>query len=146
MTASAPVRIDKWLWAARFFKTRSLAIDAITAGHVRRSAAGSMSGDRVKPAHNVRTGDAYAIQRGDVTMDIVVTLVSDRRGSATDAALLFSETPASIAARDERRALRAAVSAQPALQGRPTKQDRRKLAELFAKNFAGTPHQNADEQ
>lgn len=145
MTETAPVRIDKWLWAARFFKTRSLAIDAIAAGHVRRSAAGSMSGDRVKPAHNVRPGDSYTIQRGDVTMDIVVLLASDRRGSAADAALLFRETAESVAARTERRMLHTAVAAQPVMQGRPTKQDRRKLAELFAKNFAGASHLDREE-
>jgi ribosome-associated heat shock protein Hsp15 len=139
MTDAPSVRIDKWLWAARFFKTRSLAIDAIAAGHVRRGASGSMAGDRVKPAQSVRSGDSYTIQRGDVRMDIVVTLVSDRRGSAADAALLFSETADSAAARAERQALRAAVAAPPVMQGRPTKHDRRKLAQLFAKNYAGTP-------
>jgi len=145
MGETALIRIDKWLWAARFFKTRSLAIDAIAAGHVRRSTTGSMSGDRVKPAHIVRPGDAYTVQRGELTMDIVVLAASDRRGSATDAALLFRETPESVAARTERRLLRAVAAAQPVMQGRPTKQDRRKLAELFAKNFAGGPHMSTEE-
>lgn len=146
MADTLSVRIDKWLWAARFFKTRSLAIDAIDAGHVRRGAVGSVAGDRVKPAHLVRPGELYTIQRGDAIMDVVVKAISERRGSATDAALLFEETAASIAARLQRQTLRAAVSAMPVSRGRPTKQDRRKLAELFSKNYAGAPHLNADEQ
>jgi ribosome-associated heat shock protein Hsp15 len=139
------VRIDKWLWAARFFKTRSLATEAIDAGHVRKGSVGSISGDRLKPAHIVQVGDVYAIQRGDSGVEIVVTAVSDRRGSATEAALLFEESLASISARTHRHAQRTASSAQPVFRGRPTKQDRRKLAELFAKNYAGLPHPNSDE-
>ena len=137
-TSTVSVRIDKWLWAARFFKTRSLATDAIDAGHVRRGSVGSVSGDRLKPAHNVRVGDTYAVQRGDSLHEIVVTAVSDRRGSATDAALLYRETDTSIAARLDKQALRAAAnSSQPPMRGRPTKQDRRELAEMFAKNYSG---------
>jgi len=137
-TSTVSVRIDKWLWAARFFKTRSLATDAIDAGHVRRGSVGSVSGDRLKPAHNVRVGDTYAVQRGDSLHEIVVTAVSDRRGSATDAASLYRETDTSIAARLDKQALRAAAnSSQPPMRGRPTKQDRRKLAEMFAKNYSG---------
>ena len=146
MTDFANVRIDKWLWAARFFKTRSLATDAIDAGHVRRAAIGSVSGDRVKPAHAVRVGESYAVQRGDLVQQLVVTAVSERRGSATDAALLYQETEASIAARLEQKALHAAADAAMGshgtnfLRGRPTKQDRRKLADMFAKNYS---HQSA---
>jgi ribosome-associated heat shock protein Hsp15 len=88
MNESAVVRVDKWLWAARFFKTRSLATDAIDSGHVRRASNGSISGERVKPAVTVRVGDAFAIQRGDMLQEIVVTSVSDRRGSAMDAAVI----------------------------------------------------------
>ena len=148
MTDSAIVRINKWLWAARFFKTRSLATDAIDAGHVRRASVGSVSGDRVKPAHVVRVGESYAVQRGDLLQQLLVTAVSERRGSATDAALLFRETDASIAARLEQKALRAASDAAMGghgaifLRGRPTKQDRRKLADMFAKNY--THHSSPD--
>lgn len=145
MTETSPVRIDKWLWAARFFKTRSLAIAAIDAGHVRRGGDGSTSGDRVKPAHVVKPGERYTVQRGDLIMDVVVKAASDRRGSATDAALLFEETATSITAREQQRALRASANGQPVLRGRPTKQDRRKLAELFANTYAGTPHQSSEE-
>jgi ribosome-associated heat shock protein Hsp15 len=129
------VRIDKWLWAARFFKTRSLATDAIDAGHVRRASEGSMNGDRIKPALVVRVGDAFVVQRGDQLHEFVITQASERRGSATDAAALYQETDASIKARLDQRALRAVASAQPTLRGRPTKHDRRKLAELFSKNY-----------
>jgi ribosome-associated heat shock protein Hsp15 len=138
MGEAATVRIDKWLWAARFYKTRSLATDAIDAGHVRRATVGSISGDRLKPALVVKVGDSFSIQRGDTVQEITVTLVSDRRGSASDAALLFKETDASIAARLERSAARAAADSQggpPGTRGRPTKQDRRRLADLFSKNY-----------
>ena len=144
------VRIDKWLWAARFFKTRSLATDAIDAGHVRRASVGSVSGDRVKPAHTVRVGETYAVQRGDMMQQVLVTAISERRGSATDAALLYRETEASVATRLEQQALHAAADAAmgghgaPQFRGRPTKQDRRKLADMFAKNYThhGSPDGN----
>ncbi len=143
---SPSVRLDKWLWAARFFKARSLSTGAIDAGHVRRGSVGSVSGERLKPAHVVKLGDAYAIQRGDSCMEIVVAAISNRRGSAAEAAHLFEETQASITAREQQRVQRAANGTQTMLQhGRPTKQDRRKLADLFAKNYAGSPHFNSDE-
>ena len=140
MTETNDVRIDKWLWAARFFKTRSLATDAIDAGHVRRASVGSVSGDRGKPAHTVRVGETYAVQRGDMMQQVLVTAISERRGSATDAALLYRETEGSLASRLEQQALDAAAAAMgghgvPQFRGRPTKQDRRKLADMFAKNY-----------
>jgi ribosome-associated heat shock protein Hsp15 len=138
MAEASGVRIDKWLWAARFFKTRSLATDAIDAGHVRRASVGSISGDRLKPALVVKVGDGLSIQRGDTRQEITVTAISDRRGSATDASRLFKESDASIAARIERVAARAAANdqgGQPVMRGRPTKQDRRRLADLFSKNY-----------
>jgi ribosome-associated heat shock protein Hsp15 len=138
MTEAVHVRVDKWLWAARFFKTRSLATDAIDAGHVRRASVGSVSGERIKPAAIIKVGDGLCIQRGDSIQEIVVTQVSDRRGSATEAALLFKETDASITARLERQAARAAnhqQGLQPVMRGRPTKLDRRRLADLFSKNY-----------
>lgn len=138
MSDVAAVRIDKWLWAARFYKTRSLATDAIDAGHVRRATVGSISGDRIKPALVVKVGDCFSIQRGENVQEIAVTAISDRRGSAAVAALLFSETDASIAARNDRAAARVAADnqgGQPMMRGRPTKQDRRRLADLFSKNF-----------
>jgi len=146
MVSPASVRIDKWLWAARFFKTRSLATEAIDAGHVRRGSVGSISGDRLKPAHIVKIGDTYAIQRGDAGIEVVVAAITERRGSATEAARLFEETQVSIAAREKRQAQRAGSGRQELLHhGRPTKQDRRKLADLFARNYAGSPQLNGDE-
>ena len=138
MDEAVAVRIDKWLWAARFYKTRSLATEAIDAGHVRRATVGSISGDRLKPALVVKLGDGFTIQRGDNIQEITITAISDRRGSATDAAVLFEETDASIAARIKRVASRAAADSQggqPVMRGRPTKQDRRRLADLFSKNY-----------
>ncbi len=150
MSETTVVRIDKWLWAARFYKTRSLATDAIDAGHVRRASVGSVSGDRVKPAHTVRIGETYAVQRGDMMQQVLVTAISERRGSASDAALLYRETEESLAARLEQQALHAAADAamgghgSPQFRGRPTKQDRRKLADMFAKNYShqGSPDGN----
>lgn len=138
MPEAISVRIDKWLWAARFFKTRSLATDAIEAGHVRRASVASIAGDRVKPAMSVAVGDSFSIQRGELIQEVTVTAVSDRRGSASVAALLYEETSASIAARSERVAARAAAYGQstlPLTRGRPSKQDRRRLADLFSKNY-----------
>ena len=138
MSEAVAVRIDKWLWAARFYKTRSLATDAIDAGHVRRATVGSISGDRLKPSHVIKVGDGFSIQRGDNVQEITITAMSDRRGSAIDAVMLFKETDASIAARAERLVARVAANSQggqPVMRGRPTKQDRRRLAELFSKNY-----------
>jgi ribosome-associated heat shock protein Hsp15 len=132
------VRIDKWLWAARFFKTRGLAVEAIDAGHVRRAAAGGMLGDRVKPSLLVKANDTFAIQRGDIEQVIIVAAVSERRGSASDAALLYRETDASKTKREAAEAMRKAnfaASSYPVLRGRPTKQDRRRLADFFSSNY-----------
>jgi ribosome-associated heat shock protein Hsp15 len=137
-THDVEVRIDKWLWAARFFKTRGLAVDAIDAGHVRRAASGGMVGDRVKPSLIVKRNDSFALQRGDAQQVIVVTALSERRGSASDAALLYRETDESKTKREAQEATRkanAAASSVPVLRGRPTKQDRRRLADFFASNY-----------
>jgi ribosome-associated heat shock protein Hsp15 len=91
------VRIDKWLWAARFFKTRSAATDAVAGGHVHRG------GERVKPAKEIRVADTLEIRRGEVRWTVVVTGIADRRGSATVAAALYEETPESLAAREQQR-------------------------------------------
>jgi ribosome-associated heat shock protein Hsp15 len=143
------VRIDKWLWAARFFKTRGLAVEAIDAGHVRRAASGGMLGDRVKPSLVVKLNDSFAIQRGDIEQVVVVTAASERRGSATDAALLYRETDASKTKREAQEATRKAnfaASAYPVLRGRPTKQDRRRLADFFSNTYRdGTSAGNEQE-
>lgn len=136
--AANGVRIDKWLWAARFFKTRGLAVEAIDAGHVRRGASGGMQGERLKPAYNVRVNDTFAIQRGDVEQIIVVEALSDRRGNASEAAKLYRETAESVRTREEKALTRKANDAAqswPVMRGRPTKQDRRSLAQFFANNY-----------
>lgn len=125
-TAHDRVRFDKWLWAARFYKTRALAAQAIESGQARLADA------RVKPAHGVAIGVAVEVRKQGLAWSVEVAGLSDRRGSAPEAALLYRERPASIAARElavaQRRAERAT---QPELQGRPTKRDRRKLEDFL---------------
>jgi ribosome-associated heat shock protein Hsp15 len=116
------MRLDKWLWAARFFKTRSLAQQAIAAGRVKLNEA------RVKSSHELKTGDALAIRVGDFEWQIMVKELSDRRGPAEQARKLYQESEASRAERERRKDLRR-WGAEPAstLKGRPTKRDRRTL-------------------
>lgn len=123
---SQRVRIDKWLWAARFYKTRTLAAQAVEAGQAR------LGDERVKPAHAVRVGDTVTVRRDGLAWTVAVTGVSDRRGSATIAATLYQETPESLSTRiDELSRRKAALAGQPVLAGRPTKRDRRKLADFL---------------
>ena len=120
------IRFDKWLWAARFYKTRSLCAQAIDAGQVR------VNGERAKPSRNMRVGEAVSIRKSGIVCEVTVTALADRRGSATDAAKLYCETEASAAAREEAwLARRAAESAQPRFPGRPTKRERRKLEDFL---------------
>ena len=124
--ASERSRLDKWLWAARFYKSRSLAAQAITTGQVR------IDGERGKPAHDVKPGQRITVRRGGLVWDVVVTGTSDRRGNAAAAALLYVEAPESIAAReDEILRRRAAAAVAPRWPGRPTKRERRKLREVL---------------
>ncbi len=116
------VRFDKWLWAARFYKTRSLASQAIEAGQAR------IAGERVKAAHPVRPGERIVLRRGGLVWDILVVALSEHRGGAPDAARLYAEAPESAAARESEIARRkAAAAGVPIMDGRPTKRDRRKL-------------------
>ena len=119
------MRLDKWLWAARFFKTRSLAQQAIAARRVKLNDA------RVKPAHELKAGDSVAIRVGDFEWQIVVKALSDKRGPAEQARKLYQETEASRAERERRMDLRR-WGAEPAaaIKGRPTKRERRSLEEL----------------
>ena len=120
------VRFDKWLWAARFYKTRSLCAQAIDAGQAR------VNGERAKPARNMRIGEAVSIRKSGIVCEVVVTGLADRRGNATDAAKLYRETEASAAAREEAwLTRRAAEAAQPRFPGRPTKRERRKLEDFL---------------
>jgi ribosome-associated heat shock protein Hsp15 len=119
------VRIDKWIWAARFFKTRSLATEAVLAGHVQ------VNGARVKPSKDVRIGDAVELRIGTVTWSVAVTGLSDKRGPAAVARTLFAETPESANAREEQALQRRLAQPLGADLGeRPTKQARRRLDAL----------------
>ena len=118
-------RIDKWLWCARFFKTRGQAADAINGGKVH------VDGLRVKPARLVRAGSRLEIRRGESQFDVTVMAVAARRGPAPEARALYEESPESVerraADRDTKRIERLA---RPVFEGRPTKRDRRKLSDL----------------
>ena len=125
MSETGHVRLDKWLWAARFYKTRSLATAAVSAGEVR------VARERVKPARDVKAGDELQIRRGADVMDVVVRALSSVRGPASVAQGLYEETEESRQRRvgaTERRAL----VRDPALdiKGRPTKRDARVLRRL----------------
>ena len=119
------MRIDKWLWAARFFKTRSLAQQAIAAGKVK------LDDTRVKASHEIRPGNGLAIRVGDFEWHILVKELSERRGPAEQARKLYQETDASRAERERRRNLRR-WGAEPAaeLRGRPTKRDRCRIEDF----------------
>ena len=116
------MRLDKWLWVARFFKTRSLAQQAVAGGRVQ------LNGERTKRAHEVRVGDTIDVRVGDWRWAVVVRALSERRGPAQEARRLYAETPASLAERERRHDLRR-WGAEPAaeLKGRPTKRDRRQI-------------------
>jgi ribosome-associated heat shock protein Hsp15 len=119
------VRIDKWLWAARFFKTRSTATDAVVGGRVH------VNDERVKPSKAVHAGDTVVVTVGTLRRTVVVTALAERRGSAAVAATLYEETPESIAAREQHvleRRLARPLGAD--LGARPTKQSRRRLDAL----------------
>jgi ribosome-associated heat shock protein Hsp15 len=122
------VRIDKWLWAARFFKTRSLASEAVQGGRVQ------VEGTRVKPARDVRIGEVVAVTVGEVTTTVVVRGLSDRRGPAPQAALLYEETAESRLARERgREERRLAPTPGADLTGRPAKRDRRRIEAMRAR-------------
>ena len=116
------MRLDRWLWAARFYKTRSLATEAVSGGRVHAN------GQAAKPSREVRPGDLLEITKGQVRLEVVVRGLAERRGPASEAALLYEETEESRAAREvlaEQRRLAAQV--RPDHGGRPTKRDRRRL-------------------
>jgi ribosome-associated heat shock protein Hsp15 len=119
------VRIDKWLWAARFFKTRSLAQHAVSGGRVK------LDGDRIKPAYAVKPGDVLAVRIEEIEWQVIVRGLADRRGPAPEAKKLYEESAASLAERQRLMDLRR-WGTEPAsrLKGRPTKRDRRLLEKL----------------
>lgn len=121
--ATVSVRADVWLWAARFFKTRSLAKQAIEGGKV------ELNDAPCKPAKGVQVGDVLRVRRGEERMEVEVLAISGQRGPASAAQALYRESAASIAARDAAKAQRKLVGAM-APPGRPDKQARRELRRL----------------
>ena len=116
------LRIDKWLWAARFFKTRSLASQAVDGGRVR------LNGERAKPSREVRPGDLLVVHIGEYEWQVSVLALADRRGPAEVARGLYEEDPASRQRREEQAAARRLCHNPAAdLKGRPTKRDRRMI-------------------
>src|SRR5437867_11669159 len=117
------VRLDKWLWAARFFKTRSLATEAVNGGKV------ELNGIRPKPSKDVKVGDQVRVRLGPFIHAVTVRALSERRGPAAAAALLFVESPESVAERERlREQHRLAPAVQYEERGRPTKKDRRAMS------------------
>jgi ribosome-associated heat shock protein Hsp15 len=123
---SDTVRIDKWLWAARFFKTRSLATDAVDNGKVR------LNGERIKPAHSVKRDDVLDIDNGSTEWQVRVLDLAEVRGSAVIAQTLYAETEAGIAKRKKETQQRKYFR-EPGttIKGRPTKRDRRRIDKSF---------------
>jgi ribosome-associated heat shock protein Hsp15 len=120
--ASEPVRIDKWLWAARFMKTRGLAVEAVKGGRVQ------VNGQRIKPSKEIHPGDELEITLSQARLTVVVRGTTTRRGPASEAALLYEETSESQAVRERQAAERRLVSPPGADRGaRPTKRDRRRF-------------------
>ena len=117
------IRIDKWLWAARFYKTRALAATAVEGGKAQ------VNGERVKPAKMLKAGDALIVRNGPFSWDITVLALSDRRGPAAEAAKLYRESEESHKAREEKAALiKAERQSNPVfVKGRPTKKARRQI-------------------
>jgi ribosome-associated heat shock protein Hsp15 len=119
------VRIDRWLWAARFFKTRSLAKAAVEGGKVH------LENSRVKPSKEVQVGQRLEIRRGDTVQVVIIETLSEQRGSATIAQTLYTETPESIEQREVRKSVRRMERAGLNIpSSKPDKKDRRALAQL----------------
>lgn len=128
--AEDKVRIDKWLWAARFFKTRSMAAQAVSGGKVH------VNGARIKPARMVQPGEELRIRRGEVEFTVVVQAVSDKRRPAKEAQLLYEETETSIRQRENIREQKRLESADRMYgpMKRPDKRDRRKIRKFTRKD------------
>jgi ribosome-associated heat shock protein Hsp15 len=123
------VRLDKWLFAARLYKTRSVAAQAIEAGRAR------IDEERVKPSHPVKPGARITLRKDTLVWKVEVVVISDKRGPASEAALLYREAPEDTALREEEVARRkATATSTPRTPGRPTKRDRRKLHSFLEKD------------
>jgi ribosome-associated heat shock protein Hsp15 len=128
MSDKADIRLDKWLWAARLYKTRSLATVAVNGGKVR------VGGERVKPSRDARIGDVISLTRGNDPMELTVRGISGKRGKAVDAQALYEETAASLAIRATRAALRKSRALEsPAPPKRPDKRSRRQIIKFIRK-------------
>lgn len=121
-------RLDKWLWAARFFKTRALASTAVNGGKVH------LNGQRVKPSRSVKLQDCFQIHRGNERFEIIVTGLSSRRGSASIAQTLYEESEASrIQRQSDAEKRRLAALQRPVSGAKPNKQERRKIRQFTGK-------------
>lgn len=128
------VRIDKWLWAARFYKTRTLAVDDIHKGRI------EVNGLEVKPAREVRAGDTVAMRQGSLTRTVVVVAPGDKRGPAPAAQQLYAETPDSLQLRAQAAEQRR-MGTEPGLSlkdGRPTKHDRRAIDNAWGQRWSAS--------
>ncbi|OIO66811.1 MAG: RNA-binding protein [Zetaproteobacteria bacterium CG_4_9_14_3_um_filter_49_83] len=127
--ANPQVRIDKWLWAARFFKTRSLASEMVSAGHVQ------MNHERVKPSRGVQVGVTLTIQRNQERFIVTITALAEKRGSAAIAQTLYIETEQSLAARETQNELHKMHAFNgPAPDKRPDKKARRQIIRFRRQN------------
>jgi len=128
------VRIDKWLWAARFYKTRTLAVDDIHKGRI------EVNGQEVKPAREVRPSDTIVLRHSGSVRTLVVRALSDKRGPAPVAQQLYEETPESLRLRAEAAEQRR-MGTEPALSlqhGRPTKHDRRAIDNAWGQRWSAS--------
>ena len=132
------LRIDKWLWAARFYKTRSLAAQEIDKGRVR------INDTEVKPAKEVKVGDTVMLRQGPVTRTLVVRGISDKRGGAPIAQLLYAELEASIKLREQQAEQHRLEPANSQEHGRPTKRDRRSIDKVTDKSWGSRWSASAD--
>ena len=132
------VRIDKWLWAARFYKTRSLATEEIDKGRVR------INDVEAKPAKEVKVGDQVVLRQGPVTRTLVVHGISDKRGGAPQAQLLYQETQASRDLREQQAEQQRLEPANSQEHGRPTKRDRRSIEKINPKSWGSRWSASAD--
>ncbi len=125
---SAVVRLDKWLWAARFYRTRALAVEAVNGGHVH------VNGLRVKPSRNINLGDEMRITKGAMVFTLVVKAISTKRGPATQARNLYEENEQSLRLREQQAAERKLVAASSGPKKRPDKRARRRIIRFINKN------------
>lgn len=121
------VRLDKWLWAARFFKTRSAATEAVAGGKV------ALNGEPAKPARTVKAGDELRIRLAPYEWTLTITALGERRGTAEQAAALYQEHPESLAARERQREQLRLAPSFTFDEGKPSKKDRRLLGRLKGK-------------